>query len=178
MSKQANPPPPGDKPAPSAPPKPPAWRNWIWLVMILVIFGLWFYLPTRSPSTNLSYSQFLSDVSAHKVKTVELASTDGGTTTGTLQDGTSFTVVIPPQAGQDLLNQLTSNGVQVSSAPSGNGFGTQLLVYLIVFGLPILLFVWLFRRLSRGAAGGLRGWTSCGSRNGTGGSARWCRAAC
>jgi cell division protease FtsH len=157
MSKQANPPPPGDKPAPSAPPKPPAWRNWIWLVMILVIFGLWFFLPTRSPSTSLSYSQFLSDVSAHKVKTVELASTDGGTTTGTLKDGTSFTVVIPPQAGQDLLTELSSNGVQVSSAPSGGGFGTELLVYLVVFGLPILLFFWLFRRLSRGAAGGLQG---------------------
>jgi len=157
MSKQAKPPPPGDKPAGSAPPPPPAWRNWIWLIMILVIFGLWFFLPTRSPSTNLSYTQFLSDVSAHKVKTVELASTDGGTTTGTLKDGTSFTVVVPPQAGQDLLNELAANDVQVSSAPSGNGFGTELLVYLIVFGLPILLFGWFFRRLSRGAAGGLQG---------------------
>src|SRR5213079_891120 len=29
--------------------------------------------------------------------------------------------------------------------------------YLITFGLPILLFIWLFRRLSRGAAGGLQG---------------------
>jgi cell division protease FtsH len=157
MSKQANPPPPGDKPVPSAPPPPPAWRNWIWLVMILVIFGLWFFLPTRSPSTNLSYSKFLSDVSAHKVKTVELASTDGGTTSGKLTDGTSYTVIVPPQAGQDLLSELNTNGVEVSSAPSGNGFGTTLLVYLIVFGLPILLFVWFFRRLSRGAAGGLQG---------------------
>jgi cell division protease FtsH len=157
MSKQAVPPPPGDKPKPSAPPPPPAWRNWIWLVMILAIVGLWIWLPTRSASTSISYSAFLSDVSAHKVKTVELASTDGGTTTGTLKDGTSFTVVIPPQAGQDLLNELNSNGVQVSSAPSGNGFGTTLLIYLIVFGLPILLFGWFFRRLSRGAAGGLQG---------------------
>jgi len=157
MSKQASTPPPGDKPQPSAPPPPPAWRNWIWLIMILVIFGLWFFLPTRSASTSISYSQFLSDVQAQKVKTVELASTDGGTTTGTLKDGTNFTVVVPPQAGQDLLNELTSHGVQVSSAPSGNGFGTELLVYLIVFGLPILLFGWFFRRLSRGAAGGLQG---------------------
>jgi len=156
MSKQASPPPPGDKPQPSAPPPPPAWRNWIWLIMILVIFGLWFFLPTRSASTSLSYSQFLSDVSAHKVQSVELASIDGGTTTGKLKDGTSFTVIIPPQAGQDLLNELNSNGVQVSSAPSGNGFGTTLLIYLIVFGLPILLFAWFFRRLSRGAAGGLQ----------------------
>jgi len=158
MSKQASTPPPGDKPQPSAPPPPPAWRNWIWLIMILVIFGLWFFLPTRSASTSLSYSQFLSDVSAHKVKTVELASADGGTTTGTLKDGTNFTVIVPPQAGQDLLNELNTNGVQVSSAPSGNGFGTELLVYLVVFGLPILLFGWFFRRLSRGAAaGGLQG---------------------
>src|SRR6478609_1175391 len=72
MSKQATPPPPGDKPNPSAPPKPPTWRNWLWPVMLVVIFALWFFLPTRTPSTNLSYSQFLSDVSAHQVKTVEL----------------------------------------------------------------------------------------------------------
>src|SRR5262249_60223102 len=32
-----------------------------------------------------------------------------------------------------------------------------LLTYRIVFGLPRLLFVWFFRRLSRGAAGGLQG---------------------
>jgi cell division protease FtsH len=157
MSKQAKPPPPGDKPAGSAPPPPPAWRNWIWLIMLVVIFALFFLLPTRSPSTSLSYSQFLSDVSAHKVKTVELASTDGGTSSGTLTNGTSFTVVIPPQAGQELLTELQSNSVQVSSAPAGNGFGTTVLIYLITFGLPILLFVWLFRRLSRGAAGGLQG---------------------
>ena len=33
----------------------------------------------------------------------------------------------------------------------------RLLIYLITFGLPILIFVWLFRRISRGAGGGLQG---------------------
>ena len=37
------------------------------------------------------------------------------------------------------------------------GFGTEVLIYLITFGLPILIFVWLFRRISRGAGGGLQG---------------------
>jgi cell division protease FtsH len=157
MSKQASPPPVGDKPKPSAPPPPPRWRNWIWPIMILAILVLFYLLPTRSPSTNLTYSQFLSDVSAHQVKTVQLASTDGGTSTGTLTNGKNFTVVIPPQAGQELLTELQSNNVEVSSAPSGQGFGTQVLIYLIVFGLPILLFFWLFRRLSRAGAGGLQG---------------------
>src|SRR5580693_4746148 len=157
MSKQAKPPPPGDKAKPSAPPPPPAWRNWLWPVMIFAILALFFLLPTRSPSTSITYTQFLSDVSAHHVKTVQLASTSGGTSTGTLTDGKSFTVVIPPQAGQAFLTQLQSSGVEVSSAPSGNGFGTEVLVYLITFGLPILIFIWLFRRISRGAAGGLQG---------------------
>jgi cell division protease FtsH len=157
MSKQAKPPPPGDKAAPSAPPPPPTWRNWLWPIMLIVIFALFFLLPTRSPSTSLTYSQFLHDVSAHQVKTVQLASTPGGTSSGTLTNGKSFTVVVPPQAGQELLTELQDNNVTVSSAPSGNGFGTTLLIYLITFGLPILIFVWLFRRISRGAAGGLQG---------------------
>src|SRR5690242_14552839 len=156
MSKQAIPPPPGDKPKPSAPPPPPTWRNWIWPVMLVVIFALWFFLPTRTPSTNLSYSQFLTDVSAHQVKTVQLGAV-GSTSAGKLVNGKSFTVVIPPQAGQDLLTPLEKENVEVSAAPSGQGFGTQVLIYLITFGLPILLFVWFFRRLSKGAGGGLQG---------------------
>ena len=157
MSKQAKPPPPGDKAAPSAPPPPPTWRNWIWPIMLIVIFALWFLLPTRSPSTSLTYSKFLDDVAAGQVKTVQISGSPGGTSSGTLTNGKSYTVVIPPQAGQDLLTTLEKDNVQVSAAPSGNGFGTTVLIYLITFGLPILLFVWFFRRLSRGAAGGLQG---------------------
>jgi cell division protease FtsH len=157
MSKQAKPPPPGDKPTGSAPPPPPAWRNWLWPIMILAIFILFFVLPTRSTSTSLTYSQFLSDVSSHKVQSLEISGSVGGTSTGKLKDGTSFTVVIPPQAGQDSLTNLTENIPSVSTAPSGEGFGNEVLIYLIVFGLPILLFFWLFRRISRGAGGQLGG---------------------
>jgi cell division protease FtsH len=124
--------------------------------MLVVIFALWFLLPTRSPSTSLSYTQFLSDVSAHQVKSVQLGAV-GATSNGTLTNGKSFTVVIPPQAGQNLLTTLQDAKVQVSAAPTGQGFGTEVLIYLITFGLPILLFVWFFRRLSKGAGGGLQG---------------------
>ena len=157
MSKQAKPPPPGDKAKPSAPPPPPTWRNWLWPIMILVIFGLFFLLPHGTPATSLTYTQFLSDVNAGQVKTVELASTSGGTSTGTLTNGKSFTVVVPPQAGQVLLTDLQQNNVQISSAPAGNGFGTSVLIFLLTFALPIVFFIWLFRRISRNAAGGLQG---------------------
>jgi cell division protease FtsH len=157
MSKQAKPPPPGDKPTGTAPPPPPTWRNWLWPIMIIAILALFYLLPTRSTSTSLTYSQFISDVQQHKVKSVELSGSVGGTSSGTLTNGTNFTVVVPPQAGQDALNQLTANVPDVSTAPAGSGFGTELLIYLIVFGLPILLSIWLFRRISRGAQGGLQG---------------------
>ena len=157
MSKQAKPPPPGDKPTGSAPPPPPSWRNWLWPITILAIFILFFVLPTRSTSTSLTYSQFLSDVKNHQVQSLQISGSVGGTSTGTLKNKSSFTVVIPPQAGQDVLNTLTTDIPSVSTAPSGNGFGTEVLIYLIVFGLPILLSIWLFRRISRGAAGGLQG---------------------
>src|SRR5487761_1737731 len=154
MSKQATPPPPGDKPAPgNAPPPPPAWRHWLLPVGIIVAFFLWIYLPAvhQSPQTNLTYSSFLSDVSAHHVKTVTIAQ-PGGTSTGTLKNGTNYTVVIPPQAGQAMLDQLQTDGVQITSSTSSPGFGTELLNWVLILA-PFLLFFWLWRRLSRGAGG-------------------------
>ena len=91
MSKQATPPPPGDKPKPggNAPPPPPAWRHWLLPIGIVVALFAWILLPAvHVPSpTSLSYSQFLTDVNAHKVKTVVIPQ-NGGTSTGTLTDKT------------------------------------------------------------------------------------------
>jgi cell division protease FtsH len=158
MSKQATPPPPGDKPARNnAPPPPPRWRHWLWPIALLVAVSLWVYLPAvhRTGQTSLTYSQFLSDVSAHKVKTAVLAQ-PGGTSTGTLTNGTDYTVVIPAQASQALLNDLQSNRVQISGTTSSPGFGTEVLNWLFIL-LPLLLFGWIWFRLSRGAAGQMQG---------------------
>ncbi|HLI42655.1 MAG TPA: hypothetical protein VKV35_13575, partial [Streptosporangiaceae bacterium] len=66
MSKKPAPPP-DDKPTPPrpAPPPPSPWRNIVWLVALLAAFVLWLVLPTvhSTPTTSLSYSQFLTDVS-------------------------------------------------------------------------------------------------------------------
>jgi cell division protease FtsH len=158
MSKQATPPPPGDKPAPgSAPPPPPAWRHWLLPAGILVALFLWIFLPAvhTAGQTTLSYSQFLADVTKHAVKTVTIAQS-GGTSNGALTNGTNYTVVIPPQASQALLDQLQSNGVQITSSTSSPGFGTELLNWVIILA-PVLILVWFWRRLSRGAAGQMQG---------------------
>jgi cell division protease FtsH len=158
MSKQATPPPPGDKPSGgNPPPPPPAWRHWLLPVGILVALFAWILLPAvhQAPQTTLTYSQFLNDVSAGKVKTVTIAQS-GGTSTGTLKDGTHYTVVVPPQASQAFLDDLEKGGVQVTASTSSPGFGTELLNWVIILA-PFLLFFWFWRRLSRGAGGQLQG---------------------
>jgi cell division protease FtsH len=155
MSKQATPPPPGDKPGPTnPPPRPPGWRHSLWPIAILAFILLFLYLPaTRSNSTTLTYTQLQSDVTAGKVKTFEFAASDGSPSSGTLSTGTSFTVVVPPPAQAPLYTELQSKNVTITGASSAGGFGSEVLSWLIlllVFGLPI----WLWFRLSRNAASG------------------------
>ncbi|MHB1773108.1 MAG: ATP-dependent metallopeptidase FtsH/Yme1/Tma family protein [Acidimicrobiales bacterium] len=97
MTKQAVPPPPGDRPTPTAPPPPPRWRHWLWPAAIALTFLMWVLLPTLHaksvPSHNLTYSQFLGDVGAHKIKSVTLQT--NGQASGTLSNGHDYTTVIP-----------------------------------------------------------------------------------
>src|SRR6202161_2331551 len=158
MSKQATPPPPGDKPGPTnPPPPPPAWRHWLLPIGILVALFIW-YASTAvhsSGQTSLTYSQWLTDVTKHTVKTVTIAQS-GGTSSGTLTNGTNYTVVIPPQASQAMLNELQANGVQITSSTSSPGIGSELLEWIFVLG-PLILLIWFWVRLSRGAQGQMQG---------------------
>ncbi len=162
MSKQPTSPPPGDKPVPTAPPPPPAWRHWLWPAALLVMVVLYLFLPGihLTQPVSLKYSQFISDANAHKVRDVTFQSSTNGsntTVTGTLTSGKSFTTVIPGQPTPTLSSQLTADGVKsVTAVPSGASFGTQLLSWAILL-LPLIFVFYLFRRLSRGAAGPLQG---------------------
>jgi cell division protease FtsH len=162
MSKQPTSPPPGDKPVPTAPPPPPAWRHWLWPAALLVMVVLYLFLPAihGTQTVSLTYSQFISDANAHKVKDVTFGSAANGTNTtvtGTLTSGKQFTTVIPGQPSTAFSAQLAKDGVKsVTALPSGASFGTQLLSWAILL-LPLIFVFYLFRRLSRGAAGPLQG---------------------
>src|SRR5580693_9004150 len=159
MSKQPNPPPPGDKPVKSAPPPPPAWRHWLWPIALLAFFALFLILPGINVKTpvSLSYSQFVADASAHKIKTVTFSSGSNGANTpatGDLTNGKTYETVIPGTPTTTLTQQLSSDGVKTITAnPPSSGLGTDLLYWLILL-LPFIIVFWLFRRMSRGAGGG------------------------
>jgi cell division protease FtsH len=156
MTKQATAPPTRDKGVPTAPPPPPAWRHYLWLIASVIFIVLFFLLPvanSQKPVT-LNYSQFLQDVSGHKIKNVTL--TTSGSATGTLKNGKSYSTAIPPQAGQTLLNQLQKSNVQITADTSGTSFGSEVISWVILL-LPFIVLGYLWWRLSKGAAGRMQG---------------------
>jgi cell division protease FtsH len=164
MTKQVQPPPPGDRPSPSAPPPPPAWRHWLWPIAIGLSLLLWAILPavhTKTvPTDNLNYSQFLADVDAHQVKTVSIQT--NGKASGALANGHNYTTVIPVQlAGSSLLDRLETAKVTISAKTPGASFASQVISWVILL-LPLLIIGWIWVRMSRGAGGALRGITSVG----------------
>ena len=157
MTKPASPPPERDKPVPVAPPPPPKWRHWLWAGAIVLFLLLFFVLPaTRiTQPVNLTYSQFVEQVSAGKIKTFTINS--NGSASGTLTDGKQYTTVVPTQlTNPALLPQLQKEGVEISANPPGTSFGSEVLTWVILL-LPFIFVFWLWRRLSKGAASQLQG---------------------
>jgi cell division protease FtsH len=158
MTRPVNSPPPGDKGTPTAPPPPPVWRHYLWLIALAVFLALFFVLPatrTGPGPVTLTYSHFLSEVSAHQVKTVTIPQTTGSAS-GTLRNGKSYTVVIPPEAGAGLLAKLEVSDVQITSTAPSTSFGDEVLTWLILL-LPFIIIGFIWWRFSRGARGQLQG---------------------
>jgi cell division protease FtsH len=152
VTKQANAPSTQNKGAPTASPPPPAWRHYLWLVALGFFIVLFFFVPATSSQTQvtLNYSKFLSDVTAHKVKTVTIDTS--GVATGHLRNGNEYTTAIPPQAGQALLDELEDDGVQITAETSGTSFGSEVLSWLVLL-LPFLFFGFIWYRLSKRSGG-------------------------
>jgi cell division protease FtsH len=161
MSKQPSAPPPGDKPTPTAPPPPPAWRHWLWPIALIATVALYIALPgiNSSSTVTLNYSQFIHAATQHQVKDITFSSSSNGGNTsasGTLSNGKSYTTVIPGAPSTQLANQLRADDVKVTASANSPGLGTELLYWLVLLA-PLIFVIWLFRRMSRGAGGAFQG---------------------
>jgi cell division protease FtsH len=163
MSKTPASPPPGDKPVGSAPPHPPAWSRWIWLLWLVIIL-LW-VVPSfvhTTPTTSLTYSQFTGDVSAHKIKTISIPSpsSEGAnvTVTGTFTDGKDYTAVLPPiTPGSPLADSLKSAGVATTYEAPPSSLGGEVFEVIIFIVLPFVLLFFFFRWMARRTGSSLQG---------------------
>jgi cell division protease FtsH len=163
MSKTPLAPPPGDKPVRTAPPPPPAWRHWLWLLAVVValLYIVPSFVHTNSP-TQLTFTQLQNDVAAHKVKTVDIPSPQSAdanvTVTGTLTNGKAFTAVTPPiPPGSTLADSLNAANVNVTYESGGSSIGGVLLNIILFILLPFALIFYVFRRMARSTGSSLQG---------------------
>ena len=157
MTRQATPPPEGDRPTPTAPSPPPRWRHWLWPVAALFTVLLWATLPNvQGPEKmDLNYSQFVQQVDKGKVKTVTLK-TDGQAN-GTLTNGHRYTVTVPVDlAGEQLLDRLQDKKVTITASTPSPSRGSQLLSWTLILA-PMLIIGWLWWRMSKGAMAQMHG---------------------
>ena len=147
---------PNDRPRAPAPPPPPRWRMWLLPAGLLITVLLLSLVHTSStPTKNFSFSTFLSQVDAGKVKTASV--NPGGAITGTLKGGDNYTSQIPTAIDDtQLAPTLKAHNVNVT----GVGQGSTVLADILSF-LPLLLFIaffiWIGRRNARQLAGGIMG---------------------
>jgi cell division protease FtsH len=141
---------------PTAPPPPPAWRNWL-LVLGLVASTLILFWPQRGPSVSeLSYSEFLSRVRASEVATAVID--PSGAVTGRLEQGGEYATQIPT-ALQDaeLAQELQGHGVQITGQGEPGTTALGVIFSFLPFLLLIGVYLYIGRRAQRQLAGGIGG---------------------
>ncbi|MDO8288559.1 MAG: ATP-dependent zinc metalloprotease FtsH [Parvibaculum sp.] len=113
----------------------------LWVIIALLLVALYslFQSPTQqTASSEINFSQLLSQVDSGTVKDVTIA---GDTITGHYTDGRPFRTYAP--ADPTLVDRLYNKGVEISAKPTDTGFS---LVGALVSWFPMLLLigVWVF----------------------------------
>ncbi|HLJ82491.1 MAG TPA: ATP-dependent zinc metalloprotease FtsH [Ktedonobacterales bacterium] len=146
---------------------PQSWwrRNLIWIILLIlipwIVFFVWQPGSSSNNAENVSYSQFMSQVSANNVKSVSI--TDNSVT-GVFnspvhsdvanQTGTHFSTTIPNLNSEQTVPVLLQHHVQVVAQANNNGFWTSVLFTWVPIILIIALFIW-FSRRAASAQGGI-----------------------
>ena len=111
----------------------------LWVVIAVILMTVFNnFGQQRQASQPLEYSQFISDIRAGRIKSVEI---EGRTIIGTRQDGDRFMTYTPDDPGlmADLLN---SNVRVVAKPPESQGLLTQ--IFISWFPMLLLIGVWIF----------------------------------
>jgi cell division protease FtsH len=124
------------------------------IITLLLLFAPG--LKTATPTKTLDYSQFLSQVKAHKIKTASINPT--GAVTGALKGGDNYSSQIP-EALQDnsLAPLLKANDVTITGLGSSSSVVATVLEDLLPLVFFVGIFVWFGRSQRRQLQGGIMG---------------------
>jgi cell division protease FtsH len=136
---------------------------WLLVLLIALLYIVPTFVHTSSPQT-LTYSQFVSDVSAHKIKTITIPSSGSAdsnvTVTGTLSNNKDYQAIMPYSAfspGTSVETGLQAARVNISYGTGSSSGLEEFLFLLLWLVLPTVFIIWLFRRMARSAGTSLQG---------------------
>ncbi|KFN50310.1 ATP-dependent zinc metalloprotease FtsH [Arenimonas composti] len=123
----------------------------IWLIVAVVLIGVFQTFSSPNQPGELTYDQFVSQVKDGRVQSVEF-SQNGITVVGKLKDGSQFTTAAPRD--DRLLDTLFEQNVQIVQEPPSR----NVLLGLLFNFLPVLLIIgfWIFmmRQMQQGGGKG------------------------
>ncbi len=131
----------------------------LWLVIAAVLFSVFQNFSSRDPRDELSYTQFIRDVRASRVASVDI---EGQIIEGVRVDKSQFKVVRPNLEDPKLIDDLYEHNVLIRGVEPHR---PSLWEQLLVASFPILLFIAVFiffMRQMQGGAGGRGGPMSFG----------------
>src|ERR687893_212373 len=130
----------------------PRWAIWVLGGVIVSMFVL-SPLFTSDNRTEIAYSELRTKVAADEVREITW-SNDGGSITGTLDDGTEFSSNGPTEPPEDDLALFRQHEVDVKFSTPGGSLFTALLPLLIPVALFLGIF-WLMQRRAQSQMGGI-----------------------
>jgi len=129
----------------------PNFRNFaLWVIIFLLVLALvtLFQSPAqKTPSSDITFSQLLTEADAGHIRDVTIAGAD---ISGHYKDGRAFVTYAPNDPG--LVDTLYKKDVTITARPPSDG--NSWLLTLLINGLPLLLFLGVWIYMSRQMQGG------------------------
>jgi len=132
----------------------------LWLLAIVVVVLLLSTMSSKSTPApqSISYSTFLSRVSANGVKSVDV-NQSSGVIDGTFSNGKTFSAQGPPGGMPAVdLQLLDRHHVARNYVSTSSSIWPTILTWGVLIALVVLMWVWIARR-ARGQVAGLSGWS-------------------
>src|SRR5208283_4140481 len=119
---------------------------WVVLIMLVVVFVTVVRTGQRGPDRNLIFTQFVHDVSDHKVKEVTIS---GMEVHGTYTDGAAFHTLIPERY-EKIYDKLQDNNVSITVKEANASNWLSLLINAIPFILLLAFWIFMMRQMQSG----------------------------
>ena len=125
----------------------------MWLFIAITMFSVFSNFSSEEETTELSYSEFISQVESDQVLSVEFSS-DNYTLKGKTVNGESFETVRPPFLQDDLSETLSEHRVAVlGEKPEEQSILKQLLIASFPILIILAVFIFFMRQMQGGMGG-------------------------